>query len=123
MDVLLMCCIIMTEGYGFIILRDCKNVKMNQKSLRIVLVWIVLFLEDILLDVLPIKQIWYQLFVVIYFTDSLTIKSINITINRYTLIESFQWLKSYPVTRVTVTRIMPDDSNRDNLAIHKGRYL
>ena len=30
-------CIIMTEGYGFIIVSDCKNVNMNQKSLRIVL--------------------------------------------------------------------------------------
>ena len=53
----LIVCIIMTEGYGFIIVRDCKNVNMNQKSLRIVLVSVVLFLEDILLDVLPIKRI------------------------------------------------------------------
>ena len=37
-------CIIMTEGYEFIIVRDCKNVNMNQKSLRIVLVSVVLFL-------------------------------------------------------------------------------
>ena len=80
----LIVCIIMTEGYGFIIVRDCKNVNMNQKSLRIVLVSVVLFLEDIMLDVLPIKRIWYKLFVVTYFKDRLTIKSINITINRYT---------------------------------------
>ena len=74
----------MTEGHGFIIVRDCKNVNMNQKSLRIVLVSVSLFLVDIMLDVLPIKRIWYKLFVVIYFKDRLTIKSINITINRYT---------------------------------------
>ena len=76
-------CIIMTEGYEFIIVRDCKNVNMNQKSLRIVLVSVVLFLVDIMLDVLPIKRIWYKLFVVTYFKDRLIIKSINITINRY----------------------------------------
>ena len=85
MDVrVLIFCIIMTEGYGFIIVRDCKNVNMNQKSLRIVLVSVVLFIEDIMLDVLPIKRIWYKVFVVIYFKDRLTMKSINITINRYT---------------------------------------
>ena len=36
-------CIIMTDGNGFVIVRDCKNVNMNQKSLRIVLVSVVLF--------------------------------------------------------------------------------
>ena len=44
MDVCVNFCIIMTEGYEFIIVRDCKNVNMNQKSLRIVLVSVVLFL-------------------------------------------------------------------------------
>ena len=34
-------CIIMTDGNGFVIVRDCKNVNMNQKSLRIVLVSVV----------------------------------------------------------------------------------
>ena len=57
MDVRVNFCIIMTEVYGFIIVRDCKNVNMNQKRLRIVLVSVVLFLEDISLDVLPIKRI------------------------------------------------------------------
>ena len=79
----LIVCIIMTEGYGFIIVRDCKNVNMNQKSLRIVLVSVVLFLVDIMLYFLTIKRIWYKLFVVKYFKDRLIIKSINITINRY----------------------------------------
>ena len=44
MDVrLLIVCIIMTEGYGFIIVRDCKNVNMNQEDLRIVLVSVIFF--------------------------------------------------------------------------------
>ena len=53
-------CIIMTEGYGFIIVSDCKNVNMNQKSLRIVLVSVVLFLVDISLDVLSHKMDQYS---------------------------------------------------------------
>ena len=48
-------CIIMTDGNGFVIVRDCKNVNMNQKSLRIVLVSVVLFLVAV--GVLPIKRI------------------------------------------------------------------
>ena len=52
----------MTEGYGFIIVRDCKNVNMNQKSLRIVLVSVVLFVVDIILAVLPIK--WILIYIV-----------------------------------------------------------
>ena len=47
---MLVVCIVMTEGYGFIIVRDCKNVNMNQKSLKIVLVSVVLFLEDIIAE-------------------------------------------------------------------------
>ena len=39
---------------------------MNQKSLRIVLVSVVLFLADIKLHGLPIKRIRYKLFVVTY---------------------------------------------------------
>ena len=27
-------CIIMTEGYGFIIVRDCKNVNMNPEEFK-----------------------------------------------------------------------------------------
>ena len=46
-------CIIMTEWYGFIIVRDCKNVNMNQKSWRIVLVSVVLFLEYIMPEYFP----------------------------------------------------------------------
>ena len=74
----LVVCIIMTEGYGFIIVKDCKNVNMNQKSLRIVLVSVVFFLVDIMLHVLPIKRILYKLFVVIYFKDRL-----NNKVNKY----------------------------------------
>ena len=54
---MLILCIIMTEGYRFIIVRDCKNVNMNQKSLKIVLVSVVLFLVDIMLDVFPMNGI------------------------------------------------------------------
>ena len=65
-------------------IRGCKDVNMNQKSLRIVLVSVVLFLADIKLHGLPIKRIRYKLFVVTYTKKNcLTIKSTNITINRY----------------------------------------
>ena len=53
----LILCIIMTEGYRFIIVRDCKNVNMIQKSIRIVLVSVVLFLVDIMKDVFHMIEI------------------------------------------------------------------